>query len=159
MTDVNANSETTFFNIPTPADVLGRFSYFADTAIRVAAGLILMPHGAKKLFGLFGGYGLEATGQYFSTQLGFANGFLAALSAGSIEFFGGLLLAIGLFTRTSALIVGTFLLIAMTFHTGAGFFWIDGGIEYPLLWGLVALGYVLKGGGAYSLDNKFGLKF
>lgn len=129
-----------------------------ETLIRVAAGVFLVPHGAQKLFGAFGGYGLEATGQFFATQLGFANGYLAALGAGSVEFFGGLLLAFGLFTRSAALAITVMLLVATSVHIGAGFFWTDGGYEYPLLWAIVALSFVTKGGGRYSLDNAFGIK-
>ncbi|MEL7349495.1 MAG: DoxX family membrane protein, partial [Pseudomonadota bacterium] len=53
---------------PAPATL----SEIADTTLRVAVGLALVPHGVQKLFGWMGGYGLEATGQFFETQLGFA---------------------------------------------------------------------------------------
>ena len=46
-----------------------------------------MPHGAQKLFGMFGGYGVEATGQFFAAKLGLPASL--ALLAGLIEFFGG----------------------------------------------------------------------
>ena len=64
--------------------------------IRITAGLMLMPHGAQKLFGWFGGYGLEATGQFFEGSLGMSPGILFALLAGLVEFFGGLALVLGL---------------------------------------------------------------
>jgi putative oxidoreductase len=128
----------------------------AEAGLRVAAGLFLVPHGAQKLFGLFGGYGLEATGQFFETQLGFANGFLAALAAGSVETFGGLLLALGLLTRPAAAAIAALLLLAMTVHVPNGFFWTDGGWEYPVLWAAVAALFVVKGGGRYSLDRLVG---
>jgi len=73
-----------------------------DVAIRLVAGLFFVPHGAQKLFGWFGGYGLTATGQFFGEKLGFSSGLLAALATGSVEFFGGLALALGLATRISA---------------------------------------------------------
>lgn len=131
-------------------------STLADTALRVAAGLFLVPHGAQKLFGWFGGYGLEATGQFFETQLGFANGWLAALAAGSVEVFAGLALALGLATRVSAAMVAGLLLVALTVHLPAGFFWTGGGWEYPALWAIVALTFVAKGGGSLSLDRLIG---
>lgn len=130
-----------------------------DTLLRVAAGAFLVPHGAQKLFGWFGGYGLEATGQFFQTQLGFSQGYLVALGSGSIEFFGGIALAVGLLTRFSALAIAVLLVVASTVHTGAGFFWTDGGWEYPVLWATVALSFVTKGGGRYSIDNMLGLRF
>ena len=130
-----------------------------ETLVRVAAGAFLIPHGAQKLFGWFGGYGLEATGQFFANQLGFANGYLAALGAGSVEFFGGIALALGLLTRASALAIFVFLLVAANFHFTAGFFWTESGWEYPVLWAILALSFVTKGGGKYSMDNVLGIKF
>ena len=134
-------------------DSLGRLT---EPALRIAAGVFLVPHGAQKLFGWFGGYGLEATGQFFQDQLGYSNGYLAALGAGSVEFFGGLLLALGLFTRLSAAAVTVLLLVALSVHLPNGFFWNEGGIEYPLLWALLTASFVIRGGGTYSLDAAIG---
>lgn len=128
----------------------------AEAGLRVAAGLFLVPHGMQKLFGSFGGYGLEATGQFFETQLGFANGFLAALAAGSVETVGGLLLALGLLTRPVAAAIAALLLVATSIHLPAGFFWGEGGWEYPALWAVVVLGFVVRGGGRFSLDRLLG---
>lgn len=138
---------------------LAKGTDITEALVRVTAGAFLVPHGAQKLFGWFGGYGLEATGQFFQAQLGFSNGYLAALGAGSVEFFGGLALALGLLTRASALAITALLLVASTVHFGAGFFWTDGGWEYPVLWAILALGFVTKGGGRYSLDNALGFRF
>ncbi len=137
---------------------LAKGTDITDTLVRIAAGAFLVPHGAQKLFGWFGGYGLDATGQFFQAQLGFSHGYLAALSAGSVEFFGGLALVLGLLTRAFALAVTVMLLVASTFHFSAGFFWTDGGWEYPVLWAILALGFVTKGGGKYSLDNALGIR-
>lgn len=138
---------------------LSKSTNITDILLRIAAGAFLVPHGAQKLFGWFGGYGLEATEQFFQTQLGFSNGYLAALGSGSVEFFGGIALAAGLFTRFSALAIAVLLMVASTVHTGAGFFWTDGGWEYPVLWAIVAISFVTKGGGRYSLDNILGIRF
>jgi putative oxidoreductase len=142
--------------IPALRPIYVSLSNLGETLLRVAAGGFLIPHGSQKLFGAFGGYGLEATGQFFQTQLGFANGYLAALGAGSVEVFGGLLLALGLFTRPAAGASAVILLVAATFHTGAGFFWTDGGWEYPVLWAIIALMFMARGGGRYSLDRVIG---
>jgi putative oxidoreductase len=131
--------------------VTNAVSPLADPLVRIAAGLLLVPHGAQKLFGWFGGYGLEATGQFFATKLGLPASL--ALVAGVIEFFGGLLLAMGLFTRAvAALAFGLMLVAIVQVHLPNGFFWTDGGYEYPLMWGIVALSYVIRGGGRYSVD-------
>lgn len=128
---------------------------FAEPLIRATAGLLLMPHGAQKLFGWFGGYGVEATGHFFAAKLGLPPSL--ALVAGLIEFFGGLALALGLLTRVAAALVAGLMFVAIIkVHLAAGFFWTSGGIEYPLMWGLVAFAFVLRGGGRYSLDALIG---
>ena len=76
---------------------------FAALVLRIPLGLVLAAHGAQKLFGLFGGYGLQGTGQWMAS-IGFTPGYLMALLAGSGEFFGGLALVLGLLTRPAALI-------------------------------------------------------
>lgn len=151
---------TTEVAVPTPivpalGAVTETLSPFAEPMVRIAAGLILVPHGAQKLFGWFGGYGLEATGQFFATKLGLPASM--AVMAGLIEFVGGLALAAGLATRISAaLVVGVMAVAVFRVHLASGFFWSQGGYEYPLLWGVVALGFVLRGGGRYSLDAVIG---
>ncbi len=126
-----------------------------EPLVRVAAGLMLMPHGAQKLFGAFGGYGVEATGQFFATKLGLPPSL--ALLAGLIEFFGGLALAVGFLTRPAAALVAGLMAVAIvSVHLPAGYFWTDGGFEYPLMWGLVALSFVVRGGGRYSVDALIG---
>ncbi len=137
--------------------IAARLSPFAEPLVRATAGLLLVPHRAQKLFGWFGGYGLEATGQFFATKLGLPASL--AFFAGLIEFAGGLLLAFGLFTRpVAALVFGVMAVAVMQVHLAAGFFWTSGGYEYPLLWGVVALAYVVRGGGRYSLDRLLGLE-
>ena len=142
--------------IPGLGGLYAATSDLAEAGLRIAAGLFLVPHGMQKLFGSFGGYGLEATGQFFETQLGFANGYLAALGAGSIETFAGLFLALGLATRASAALIVGLLLVAASVHLPAGFFWTEGGWEYPVLWAAVAAMFVVKGGGRFSLDRLIG---
>jgi putative oxidoreductase len=137
------------------APITDALSPFAEPLIRIAAGLLLVPHGAQKLFGWFGGYGLEATGQFFADKLGVPASL--ALVAGLIEFFGGLMLAAGLATRVvAAFVVGLMTVAVLQVHLAAGFFWTDGGYEYPLFWGIVAFAFVIRGGGRYSLDALIG---
>ena len=142
---------------------IGRFfdglSHLFYPIVRIVTGLFLMPHGAQKLFGWFGGHGLEATGQFFGTNLGLEPGILFAFLAGFVEFFGGLALVLGLLTRPAALGVAVLLGVAITVHLPNGFFWNNGGYEYPLLWALLAVAILLRGGGEASLDRKLGLPF
>lgn len=135
-----------------------RLSAFSYPLVRITTGLLLMPHGAQKLFGWFGGNGLTATGEFFGTQLGMQPGIVFALLAGLVEFFGGLALVLGLLTRPAALGVAILMGVAIfAVHLPNGFFWTNGGYEYPLMWGLLAIAVLLGGGGRYSLDRRFGL--
>lgn len=121
--------------------------------LRVPIGIILAAHGSQKLFGWFGGYGLEGTGQWMAS-VGLAPGFLMALLAGSAEFFGGIALILGLLTRPAAAISALTMLVALfSVHWGHGFFLDSHGIEYALalLSATVTLG--VMGGGRYSLDS------
>jgi putative oxidoreductase len=128
---------------------------FGEPLVRVTAGALLLPHGAQKLFGLFGGYGIDATGQFFAAKLGLPASF--ALLAGLIEFFGGLALVVGLGTRAvAALIAGMMAVAIFAVHLNNGLFWTSGGIEYPLMLGVVALSFVIRGGGRFSLDALIG---
>jgi putative oxidoreductase len=141
--------------VPSLAAVTGALSPLAEPALRVVAGLMLVPHGAQKLFGAFGGYGVEATGQFFATKLGLPAPL--ALLAGVIEVFGGIALALGLLTRLAAiLVVGLMAVAILAVHLPAGYFWTAGGFEYPLLWGVVALYFAIRGGGRISVDGLIG---
>lgn len=80
-----------------------------------------------------------------------------ALVTGVIEFFGGALLAVGLATRAAAaLVVGMMAVAILHVHLANGYFWTDRGYEYPLMWGVLALSFVFRGGGRYSLDAAIG---
>ena len=135
-------------------------SRFAEPLARAAVGLLLMPHGAQKLFGWFGGYGLEGTAGFFAGNLGLEPGIVWAGLVGGVEFFGGLFLALGFLTRPVALAITVLMAVAVfRVHLGNGFFWTDGGYEYPLMWGMLALSFVLRGGGGYSIDGRMGREF
>jgi putative oxidoreductase len=122
--------------------------------IRLGVGVTMAAHGAQKLFGWFGGYGLEGTGQFFAENLGLKPGVLMAALAGGTEFFGGLLLLVGLMTRLSGgALAGTMAVAILTTYSGE-FFAQSGGIEYPLMLLLASLTFVIGGGGAFSLDRK-----
>lgn len=121
--------------------------------LRVPIGIILAAHGGQKLFGWFGGYGLEGTGQ-FMASVGLNPGYVMALLAGSAEFFGGLGLILGLLTRLAAAVSAVTMLVALFgVHWGNGFFLDSHGIEYALALLSATVTLILMGGGRYSLDN------
>ncbi|HEY8568746.1 DoxX family protein [Microbulbifer sp.] len=122
-------------------------------ALRVPVGAILAAHGAQKLFGWFGGYGLEGTGQWMAS-IGLEPGYLMALLAGSAEFFGGLALVLGLLTRPAAAVSAVTMLVAIfSAHISNGFFLSNNGFEYALALFGATLALAIQGGGAYAVDN------
>ncbi len=123
------------------------------SVIRILVGVIFMAHGAQKLFGLFGGYGLEGTGQWMES-IGLAPGYLMALLSGSAEFFGGLALVLGLLARPAALALAVTLVVAIfSVHINNGLFMSNNGYEFALalLAGTVAV--LIEGAGRWSLDR------
>lgn len=125
---------------------------WAGLVLRVPVGIILIAHGAQKLFGWFGGYGLEGTGQ-FMASLGLEPGYLMALLAGSAEFFGGLALVLGVLTRPAALISAFTMAVAMfTAHIGNGLFMANNGYEYALTLLVVTVALAIQGAGYFSVD-------
>lgn len=125
--------------------------------LRLGVGLTMSAHGTQKLFGWFGGHGLDGTGK-FMEMLGFRPGRRNALVAGLAELGGGLLLALGLLTPfAAAAIVAVMLVASLVVHRPKGFFVSNGGFEYNLVLGLAALSLAFSGAGLYSLDAVFGL--
>ncbi|PYR53739.1 MAG: DoxX family protein, partial [Acidobacteria bacterium] len=120
-------------------------------------GLLMAAHGAQKLFGWFGGYGLAAVSGYFES-LGFRPGRFFATAASLAEFSGGLLLVLGLFGPIGpALMVSVMIVAAISVHWQNGLFAMSNGIEVPLLYATGATALALTGPGGYSLDAWLGL--
>lgn len=127
-------------------------SSWGPLALRIPVGLIFAAHGAQKLFGWFGGYGLEGTGQWMGS-IGLAPGLLMALLAGSAEFFGGLALVLGLMVRPAAAALAFAMLVAIfTVHIDKGLFVAKNGYEFGLALLAVAVSLVVTGAGRASLD-------
>lgn len=124
---------------------------------RIVFGLVMAAHGSQKLFGWFGGYGLKGVGQFFE-GLGFRPGRAFAAAAGIAEFFGGLLIALGLFGAVGpALMVSVMIVAAVTVHWRKGLFAGTDGIEVPLLYATAGVALALSGPGRYSLDALLGI--
>lgn len=124
---------------------------------RLVFGLLMAAHGAQKMFGWFGGYGLKATGEFFA-QIGFRQGRMFAAMAALTEIASGLLIALGLFGPVGpALMLSVMIVAAITVHWEHGLFAMTNGIEVPLLYGTVGLGLALIGFGPYSLDALLGV--
>jgi putative oxidoreductase len=133
-----------------------------DTGLLIARlifGFAMAAHGAQKLFGWFGGYGIAGTGGFFES-LGFRPGKLFALLAGLGETGSGLLLAAGLLGPIGPALMTMVMIVAMiTVHWNNGFFATGGGIEVPFLYAVLGATLAFTGPGAYSLDNALGFQW
>ncbi|WP_371671901.1 DoxX family membrane protein [Streptomyces sp. NBC_00289] len=123
--------------------------------LRLGTGGVLAAHGAQKLFGWFGGHGLEGTGQFFES-VGYAPGKASATAAGLAEAGGGTLLALGLATPAAGAAAAGAMTGAAAVHAPNGFFNQSGGYEYAAALGLTAAGLAITGPGRLSLDHALG---
>ncbi len=129
---------------------------FSTLALRIPAGITFAAHGAQKLFGWFGGYGLEGTGQWMAS-IGIEPGYLMALLAGSAEFFGGIALILGLLTRPAAVVLAFTMLVAIfSVHIGNGLFMANNGYEFGLALLAISVSLAFSGAGRVSLDRSLG---
>ena len=120
--------------------------------IRVVFGLIFAAHGAQKLFGWFGGYGIAGTSGWLEST-GYRPARVFATVLGLTEFSAGFLLALGLLGPVGpALIIAVMIVAMVTVHWKNAFFVGTNGIEHPLMFAVAAIGLALTGPGRYSLD-------
>lgn len=120
--------------------------------LRIAGGGFLLPHGLGKLLGWFGGPGLAAFAAELQ-QFGFPSAQPLPLLLALVQTLSGLAVLLGLWTRVSAALAAVFIATTVVVGVPKGWFWMHGGMEYPLMWLLVLLGLVAAGGGAWSLDG------
>ena len=139
--------------------ILATDANVASTILRVVLALVMFPHGAQKMLGWFGGYGFSGTMGFLTGQIGMP--WFAAFGVVLLEFFGPLLLLVGLGTRVigagfAAIMVGAI----ATVHMSHGFFmnWSGQqpgeGFEYHLLVIGMGLALAFTGAGRWSLDGK-----
>ncbi len=126
--------------------------------LRLVVGLVLAGHGAQKLFGLFGGYGIAGTGGWLES-IGFRPGRPMAVLVGLTELAGGLGLALGLLTPLSAAVVIGTMAVAVWTHSSNGLWSTNGGYELPLINAVVAAALAFTGAGSFSVDHVLRLTF
>lgn len=128
-------------------------SGYTTLALRIPIGIVFMAHGAQKLFGWFGGYGLEGTGQWMAS-IGLGPGMLMAFLAGSGEFFGGLAILLGILTRPAAAVLSVTMLVAIfAVHFEHGLFMSNGGYEFALALLAASVSLMMSGAGKLSIDQ------
>ena len=130
----------------------------SGTVLRVALGVVMFPHGAQKLLGMFGGGGLSATLKWLESS--FHVPVYLALAAVLAESVGAVALVAGFCTRLAALAIAVDMSVAVYLvHSKVGFFmnWTSSqkgeGFEFHILAIAVALALAIKGGGLWSVDR------
>lgn len=124
--------------------------------LRWIVGALFFGHGTQKLFGWFGGGGLEGTAGFFE-NLGLRPGRRHATAAGAAEAGGGALMALGLLTpAAAAALIGTMFTAIRKVHFAKGPWVTDGGYEYNLVLMAVMVGLADVGPGDFSLDHALG---
>ncbi|MDX3928256.1 MAG: DoxX family protein [Shinella sp.] len=137
--------------IPALGGLYNALGESAETLLRVLAGLLLVTHGYGKIINPFGASGMVES-------LGFYPGALWSPLLAATEFFGGILIAIGLFTRPAAVAAAFVLAVTVYFH------WIVrseglGGAEKSILWTAIMLFFAIRGANSQSVDAKLGRQF
>jgi putative oxidoreductase len=128
------------------------------TLLRVLIGGLFVGHGTQKLFGWFGGYGPDGTGQFFDS-IGLRPGKRNAMVAGASEAGGGALLAAGLFTPVAATLITSVMAQAVrSLKMDKGPFAEQGGWELEAVLAAAALIFVEIGPGPLSLDHALGIE-
>lgn len=127
-------------------------------ALRLGLGGTLVAHGAQKLFGAFGGGGIEGTAGAMHA-MGFRPGKQNAVIAGLSEAAGGAALALGLATPVGGAAAAAAMTAASFVHKPNGFFATSGGFEFPAVLGLASAALAIGGPGKYSLDTATGNVF
>ncbi len=144
--------------VPALGGLYASLQSLALPLLRAGLGIILLAHGCQKLFGMFGGMGLNGNAALFQ-RLGYSPGMFWGTLVGCTEVISGTLLVLGLFTRPASLSVVIFMIFSIHFTSAKGFFWTQGGMEYSILILLVALAFAIRGGGEYALDNRLPKEF
>ena len=156
MIDETVKIEQSRLMIPALAGIYASLAPLGYAAIRVWTALVLFPGGVDKLF-----YGsVNRIAATSIPALGLPQPYAWAWAVTLIEFFGSILLALGLWTRPIAFAFTVQLaVIAFGIMVKRGLFWTSGGLEVALLLMLLTFAFVLGGGGRYSLDRLIGREF
>ena len=116
--------------------------------IRLMLAVVFVFHGSQKLFGVFGGYGIEGTATFFE-QIGMPFPTASVVLAGGTELVGGLMLGLGLLARPAAFALAMTMFVA-AFSAHSGFNSQSGGMEYPLTLAVVAFALAVSGPGRFA---------
>jgi len=148
MQDSNAGSRLI---IPALSPLYNSTHDLVETVMRAIAGILLVTHGFAKITNPFGAVGMVE-------GLGFYPGVFWSPLLAATEFFGGILIAIGLFTRPASFAAMIVLLVTVYFH---GVVKAEGlaGAEKSILWAMIFLFFAIRGGNRHSVDARLARNF
>jgi putative oxidoreductase len=135
---------------------------YASNILRISFVIMMLPHGAGKIFGIFGGFGFEKTMHHFTENMGIP--YILALIAIAVEFLSSLMILVGWQTRINAFLLASVMTVAGFMHIENGFYmnWFGQktgeGFEFHILAVGMMLALAFLGGGKYSLDYSFSKK-
>jgi putative oxidoreductase len=156
MIDENSNTDKSHLLIPQLAGLYRHVAPLGYASIRIVIALVLLPDGLEKIF--LGGADRIAAGNV--AKLGLPLPYAWAWTVAGLEFFGSILLGLGLFTRPVAVAFAVMLtVIAFGISAPRGFFWTSNGAEVALMLEFAVIGFIFGGGGRYSLDRLIGREF
>jgi putative oxidoreductase len=151
----NNHPAKTQYLIAALAPIYAKLDVFAWPLVRIMYGGFFIPHGCQKLFGWFNG-NILGTAKVMSSA-GIEPAMFWAYYIGTLEFFGGSLIVLGLFTRPIALLMAGFMFVGtVAIHWQFGYFWTNRGFSVPLLLFGLSIAFFIKGSGSCSLDRVFG---
>jgi putative oxidoreductase len=143
--------------VPAFGRIYEAFRPISYPALRFMIGALYVPHGAQKLFHWFGGRPVSDYQATFSRMGEFWGAAGWVYYIGCLEFFGGLMVALGFFTRFAATQLFLFMaMAAFVANAPRGWFWTGGGSEAPAAWGVVLWYVMVRGSGAFSVDRAIG---
>lgn len=151
MTDATVSTSRPRAILPALEKIYLPLGTFAETLLRVLCGVLLVTHGYGKIVNPFGAVGMVES-------LGFYPGVFWSPLLAATEFFGGILIAIGLLTRPASVAAMIVLLVTVYFHgivQGEGL----GGAEKSILWAAILFFFAVRGANSQSVDAKLGKQF
>jgi putative oxidoreductase len=154
---------STIYVFPQLAALYAMLAPVVEALLRITVGLCLVPHGLRTYFGMFPNTGMPINSLPMLVgvldQTGYRPGRLWGPIIVITELIGGPMLALGLFTRPVSIPIFILLALSAYEHRKTGWFWNTQGIEYPLVWAMASLYFLINGGGILSLDHLIGWEF
>jgi putative oxidoreductase len=148
---------------PQLAGVYAALGPWIEAMLRVSVGLCLVPHGLRAGFGYFPNTGAPINSLRMLAEVihrsGYRPGNLWAPIIIVTELICGPMLALGLFTRVVSIPIVILLVLSVVEHVKDGWFWNTLGVEYPLIWAIAAIYFLIHGSGPVSLDALIGWEF